>query len=401
MNQKNVYLASKPRYAILDGLRGVAALVVILFHGFETYIPFFGTQHINHGYLAVDFFFVLSGFVIGYAYDDRWDRMSTWSFFKRRLIRLHPMVVAGTLFGACLFFFGESDYFSLIGGTEPWKFFLCIVLGLLMIPAGTGLDIRGWGETNSLNGPNWSLTFEYIGNILYAFVLRRLPTVVLGMFCVASAFLTMNLALGWDVFGFFAQPKYDVIGGWSITPDQMYVGFSRLLYPFLCGLLISRLLPKFITKENPSGSPLGIRGGFWWASLLLVVLFAVPQIGGKSCVADGLYQVFAIVVMFPVIVLIGAGSKTTDKRSAKWCETLGNLSYPLYITHFPLMYMQMAWVSSHKDSPVWHHVVLNLGILLVAIGIAWAFLKLYDEPVRAWLKKKYMPCPRKNKRNSK
>lgn len=388
MNQKNVYLASKPRYAILDGLRGVAALVVILFHGFETYIPFFGTQHINHGYLAVDFFFVLSGFVIGYAYDDRWDRMSTWNFFKRRLIRLHPMVVAGTLFGACLFFFGESDYFSLIGGTEPWKFFLCIVLGLLMIPAGTGLDIRGWGETNSLNGPNWSLTFEYIGNILYAFVLRRLPTVVLGMLCVASAFLTMNLALGWDVFGFFAQPKYDVIGGWSITPDQMYVGFSRLLYPFLCGLLISRLLPKFITKENPSGSPLGIRGGFWWASLLLVVLFAVPQIGGKSCVADGLYQVFAIVVMFPVIVLIGAGSKTTDKRSAKWCETLGNLSYPLYITHFPLMYMQMAWVSSHKDSPVWHHVVLNLGILLVAIGIAWAFLKLYDEPVRAWLKKK-------------
>lgn len=393
MNQKNVYLASKPRYAILDGLRGVAALVVILFHGFETYIPFFGTQHINHGYLAVDFFFVLSGFVIGYAYDDRWDRMSTWSFFKRRLIRLHPMVVAGTLFGACLFFFGESDYFSLIGGTEPWKFFLCIVLGLLMIPAGTGLDIRGWGETNSLNGPNWSLTFEYIGNILYAFVLRRLPTVVLGMLCVASAFLTMNLALGWDVFGFFAQPKYDVIGGWSITPDQMYVGFSRLLYPFLCGLLISRLLPKFITKENPSGSPLGIRGGFWWASLLLVVLFAVPQIGGKSCVADGLYQVFAIVVMFPVIVLIGAGSKTTDKRSAKWCETLVNLSYPLYITHFPLMYMQMAWVSSHKDSPVWHHVVLNLGILLVAIGIAWAFLKLYDEPVRAWLKKKLYALP--------
>lgn len=393
MNQKNVYLASKPRYAILDGLRGVAALVVILFHGFETYIPFFGTQHINHGYLAVDFFFVLSGFVIGYAYDDRWDRMSTWSFFKRRLIRLHPMVVAGTLFGACLFFFGESDYFSLIGGTEPWKFFLCIVLGLLMIPAGTGLDIRGWGETNSLNGPNWSLTFEYIGNILYVFVLRRLPTVVLGMLCVASAFLTMNLALGWDVFGFFAQPKYDVIGGWSITPDQMYVGFSRLLYPFLCGLLISRLLPKFITKENPSGSPLGIRGGFWWASLLLVVLFAVPQIGGKSCVADGLYQVFAIVVMFPVIVLIGAGSKTTDKRSAKWCETLGNLSYPLYITHFPLMYMQMAWVSSHKDSPVWHHVVLNLGILLVAIGIAWAFLKLYDEPVRAWLKKKLYALP--------
>ena len=105
MTQNNVYLASKPRYEILDGLRGVAALMVIVFHCFETYIPFIGTQIVNHGYLAVDFFFVLSGFVIGYAYDDRWDRMTTWSFFKRRLVRLHPMVLAGTVTGACLFFF--------------------------------------------------------------------------------------------------------------------------------------------------------------------------------------------------------------------------------------------------------------------------------------------------------
>ena len=74
MAKETVYLASKPRYEILDGLRGVAALMVIFFHCFETYIPQFGTQIINHGYLAVDFFFVLSGFVIGYAYDDRWDR---------------------------------------------------------------------------------------------------------------------------------------------------------------------------------------------------------------------------------------------------------------------------------------------------------------------------------------
>ena len=77
----NVYLASKPRYEILDGLRGVAALLVVLFHCFETYIPQLGTQVINHGYLAVDFFFVLSGFVIGYAYDDR------WSFIGHRQIR--------------------------------------------------------------------------------------------------------------------------------------------------------------------------------------------------------------------------------------------------------------------------------------------------------------------------
>lgn len=400
MNHPDTYITSKPRYAVLDGLRGVASIVVILFHCLETYIPVFGTQHINHGYLAVDFFFMLSGFVIGYAYDDRWGKMDWRSFFKRRLIRLHPMVVAGTLLGASLFFMAEGDYFPLISETTPWKFALCVLLGMLMIPATPNLDIRGWGETNSLNGPNWSLTFEYIGNILYALILRRLPTTLLTLLCVSSILLTANLTLGWDMLGLFAQPKYDVIGGWSITPDQMCIGFSRLLFPFLCGLLISRLLTKRIRPENPSGSPLGLRGGFWWASLLLVALFAIPQIGGKSCLADGLYQLATIVVMFPIIILIGAGSVTTDSRSTQWCETIGNLSYPLYITHFPLMYMQMSWVSAHQDAPAWHHVMLNVGLIAVALFIAWAFLKLYDEPVRAWLKHRLYNAPKQERAHS-
>ncbi len=388
MKHKDIYLASKPRYEILDGLRGVAALMVIFFHCFETYIPKFGTQHINHGYLAVDFFFMLSGFVIGYAYQDRWNRMSTWNFFKRRLIRLHPMVIAGTLIGVCLFFFGESTFFPQIAKCEPWKFFLCLFLALLMIPAGPSLDIRGWQEFNSFNGPNWSLTFEYIGNILYALVFRHLPTAVLGVLCTGSIFFTLDMALGWDVFNLFTQPKYNVIGGWSLTPDQLYIGFGRLFYPFLCGLLISRILSKRTTKGNPSSNPFGLRGGFWWASAILVVLFAMPQIGGKPGVADGLYQVIAIVLIFPIVVLIGAGSKTTDAKSAKWCEVLGQLSYPLYIVHFPFMYMQMTWVFNHPQAPAWQHIVLNIGIVLMSAGIAWACLKLYDDPVRAWLKNK-------------
>lgn len=110
MDNYTAYLASKPRYEILDGLRGVAALLVIVFHLFETYSQGPAYQIINHGYLAVDFFFVLSGFVIGYAYDERWDRMSVWSFFKRRLARLHPMVIVGTLIGASLFFFAGTAF---------------------------------------------------------------------------------------------------------------------------------------------------------------------------------------------------------------------------------------------------------------------------------------------------
>lgn len=391
MAKQNVYLASKPRYEILDGLRGVAALMVILFHCLETYIGTFGTQIINHGYLAVDFFFVLSGFVIGYAYDDRWDKMTTWGFFKRRLTRLHPMVIMGTIVGASLFFLGEYDGFTKMASSEWWKVALCFVMGLLMIPCGHGLDIRGWGEFNSFNGPNWSLTFEYVGNILYALVFRRLPKVALAVLCACAAFLTLDLTLGLDVFGFFPNGvPYCVIGGWSIDPQQLYIGFTRLLYPFICGLLISRILSSRVSESNPSGSPVRVKGGFWWCSLLLVVVFSVPQIGGRNCLGDGLYQAISILLVFPVIVLIGAGSRVKGAFSAKVCGFLGELSYPLYITHYPFMYMQMQWVGRHPDAPAWMHVTLNVGVVVMSILTAWAFYKAYDIPVRKWLTENWL-----------
>ena len=389
----NVYLASKPRYEILDGLRGVAALMVIIYHCFETYIPHIGTQIINHGYLAVDFFFVLSGFVIGYAYDDRWGSMATWSFFKRRLVRLHPMVIAGTVIGAALFFFGDCDEFPLISKCSGWMFALCFVMGIFMIPTGPGLDIRGWGETNSFNGPNWSLTLEYIGNILYALIFRRLPKIALAILCLCCAFFTLDLTLGWDVFGFFPEAKYDIIGGWCLTADQIYVGFGRLLYPFLSGLLISRILPTHRSLENPSGSPIHLRGGFWWASIILIVLFSVPQICGCSCFADGLYQAISIIFVFPLVMLLGAGSRTTDAFSTKVCKTLGELSYPLYMVHFPFVHMQKAWICHHPDAQLWQHVMMNAGVVVISVILAWCVYKTYDVPVRKWLTEHWLKRP--------
>ena len=401
MAKENVYLASKPRYEILDGLRGVAALMVILFHIFETYCAPGAQQHINHGYLAVDFFFVLSGFVIGYAYDDRWNKMTTWGFFKRRLTRLHPMVIIGTVLGASLFFF-QASAFPKIMDTKLWMFLLCFVMGLFMIPCGPGLDIRGWGEMNSFNGPNWSLTLEYIGNILYAFIFRRLPKWGLAILLAVAAFFTLDLTLGWDVLNIFGPakafttpegqtvmfggPHYSVIGGWSLTKDQIYIGLTRLMYPFICGLLISRILPSHMSKDNPSGSPIRVKGGFWWASLLLVVLFSIPCIGGKDGVPNGIYQAFCILLMFPVIVLMGAGSKTTHKFSTKVCTFLGELSYPLYITHYPFIYMHMCFVKDHPDAPLWINIAISVGVVVVSVITAWCVYKAYDVPVREWLK---------------
>lgn len=375
----NVYLASKPRYEILDGLRGVASVIVVLFHLLETYSAGPAYQVINHGYLAVDFFFVLSGFVIGYAYDDRWNRMTTWGFFKRRLVRLHPMVVMGTVLGACFYFFGQGDGFPLIGHVPGWKVLLAFVMGCLMLPCGPRLDIRGWGEMNSFNGPNWSLTWEYVGNILYAFVFRRLPRALLMLLVAAAAFCTLDLCLNLNVFGLLTEGRdaqmYTVIGGWSLTAEQVYVGLTRLFYPFLCGLLISRI-GRFIT----------VRGGFWWCSLLLAVLLAVPCVGGEGNVLNGVYNAVCILLLFPLIVMMGAGSRLTDPKSARVCTVLGELSYPLYITHYPLMYMQMTWAWAHPDAPLYAHVMVAAGVFVLSILLAWGCLKLYDLPVREWLK---------------
>ena len=380
---KNVYLASKPRYEILDGLRGVAAVLVVFFHLFETYSKGSAYQIINHGYLAVDFFFALSGFVIGYAYDDRWDKMSTWGFFKRRLVRLHPMVIMGTIVGTCLYFFGQCEQFGLAGYASGWKLLLAFVFGLFMIPCGPGLDVRGWGEMNPLNGPNWSLTWEYVGNILYAFVFRRLGKVALGVLTAAAAFCTLDLCLNLNVFGLLTEGRdscmYTVIGGWSLTAEQMYIGATRFFYPFLSGLLLSRI-----------GKTIDLKGGFWWCSLLLVVIFSLPCIGGEGSILNGVYNAGCIILLFPLVIMIGAGSQLRGARSARICSFLGELSYPLYITHYPVMYMQMNWAWNNPDAPLYAHITVAAATFIISITLAYACLKLYDLPIRKWLTDKWL-----------
>lgn len=179
MQAKNssAFADTKPHYELLDGLRGVAALLVIWYHVFEGFAFAGGgtITTINHGYLAVDFFFMLSGFVISYAYDDRLGKsMTLKNFFKRRLIRLHPMVVMGTLIGIVFYLLQGSVRWD--GTQVPISLIaFAAVMGMLFIPVipGAPYDIRGNGEMFPLNGPSWSLFFEYIGNILYALFIQR------------------------------------------------------------------------------------------------------------------------------------------------------------------------------------------------------------------------------------
>ncbi|MCR5076544.1 MAG: acyltransferase [Prevotella sp.] len=384
MNRNNIYLASKPRYEILDGLRGVAALLVVAFHLFETYSEGPSFQIINHGYLAVDFFFVLSGFVIGYAYDDRWDSMSTWNFFKRRLVRLHPMVMMGAFVGLLLFYFGGGPGFELIGQTPWWKVLLLFLIACTMIPVSAGMDIRGWAETYPLNGATWSLMLEYIANILYALVIRRLSKAALSVLVVVFGCLTVMLCLDIDPLGVLESrdyAAYTVIGGWGIDATQLWIGFTRLLYPFFCGLLVSRA-GRFIT----------VRGGFWVCVVLVAACQLMPHVGGTDEAnfwMNGIYEAVCILFVFPLVVAMGAGSRVTDRYSQAVCRFLGEISYPLYITHYPLVYLQMSWAASHADAPLGQHVMVAVSLWLMAVGMAYAALRLYDEPVRAWLRRKW------------
>lgn len=363
------------RYEILDGLRGVAALLVIWYHVFEAFATSPVDQRFNHGYLAVDFFFVLSGFVIGHAYDSRWQRgMTAGRFIVRRIIRLQPMVIIGVMLGVVSF---------IIQGCERWDgtavstsaVIVSFLLGLFMLPAlpGTMPEVRGNGEMFPLNGPSWSLFFEYIGSIGYALWLHRLSRRGLRLFTVLSGVALAVWTLS-DMSG-----SYHTGFGWSMADYGFVGGLLRLSFSFSAGLLMAR-----------GFKPMRIGAcGFALCSALIVVMLAMPYIsadGGKS-IANGCYDLFCTLLVFPAVVYIGASTPNGSGISDRVCRFLGSISYPVYIIHYPMMYLFYAYVWSEglTFAQTWPVAV---AICLGAIILARLFLKYYDEPLRAYLSKK-------------
>ncbi len=371
--QSAAFSDSKKHYEILDGLRGVAAIIVVIFHLFEI---FSGGDHskqvINHGYLAVDFFFLLSGYVIGYAYDDRWNKMTLGGFFKRRLIRLHPMIIMGMTIGAIGFYLSDSPIlFPHLHEVPVWKLLLVTVIGYTLLPVPLSMDIRGWSEMHPTNGPAWSLFFEYIANILYGLFIRKFPNWLLGILVFISGAVLVHHAV--------AGANGDMIGGWSLNAEQFQVGLTRLMYPFFAGLLLSR-----ITK------PGRMNHAFLWCSLLVTLILLFPRVGDKAHLwQNGLFESVSILFLFPLIVYMGASGSIKNATTQKLCNFLGDISYPIYIIHYPLIYIFSAWVVDNNKSMMqaWPVGVL---VLVSSILIAYAGLKLYDIPVRKWLSKRFL-----------
>ena len=367
---------TKPHYAILDGLRGVAALMVIWYHVFEGFATSPIDQRFNHGYLAVDFFFILSGFVVGYAYDDRWKKMTVKDFFKRRLIRLYPMIIMGVLLGVFTFFIQGSEKWD--GTPVPTSLVMLAMLAtLFLIPSapGSGIEVRGNGEMYPLNGPLWSLFFEYIGNILYALFLRRLSTKALRALVLLSAIGLASFAIG----NFSGYGHLGV--GWSMADYNLVGGFLRLLFAFSVGLLMSR-----------NFKPIKIRGAFWICSLAIIALLSVPHIGGSEAPwMNGIYDSLCTIIIFPILVYLGASGKTSEKGSSKISKFLGDISYPLYVVHYPFMYLFYAWLWG-GDEKITFTQAWPIALLLFFgnILLAYVCLKLYDEPIRKLLTKRFL-----------
>ena len=361
---------TKPHYNILDGLRGVAAITVVCFHIFEAYATSHLDQIINHGYLAVDFFFILSGFVVGYAYEDRWGTMKTKDFIKRRIIRLHPMVVMGAVIGAIMFYFQGCSVWDVSKVTVMALFFATFINALL-IPATPGTEIRGLGEMFPLNGPSWSLFFEYIGNILYALFIRKFST---------KALSALVFIIGCSLAAFaIVGPLGDICVGFSLTGTEFTGGFLRLLFSFSAGLLLFRVF-----------KPAKVKGAFWICSLSVVALLAIPRIGGAEHLwANGVYDTVCCVVFFPLLVYLGASGKSSDKYTTRICKFLGDISYPLYMVHYPFIYLYYAWVKNNNLT-FQESFPGAAGVVIGSIVLAYICLKFYDIPVRKYLTNRFL-----------
>ena len=360
----------KPHYPVLDGLRGTAAFSVFLFHFCEMLVPDLAHNPMGHAFLAVDFFFALSGFVLGHAYDARMsagigarEKLTLGGFLRRRLIRLHPMVVAAMVIALVAYLadpfvgdkqqIGVSLSLSLLAAT--------FLLNLLLLPAPALPNT--FGETHSMDGPSWTLFQEYIANLLYGLFGQKLTLAIHLVLCLASA---VGLTLTAVHFG-------DLGHGWGWS--DLWVAPVRLACPFLLGLLVSRRRLSW-----PVPYP------FFILSLVLVAVFCAPLMGPLN----GLFEAACVIIVFPAVLAAGTGAALMRGWQGRLCRFVGELSYPLYIIHYPFIYLFAHWNWSTNPAPVLRGLVAA-ALYVFVVALAYALMRWYDRPVRAWLSKRFLP----------
>jgi peptidoglycan/LPS O-acetylase OafA/YrhL len=339
------------RYSILEGYRGVAAFMVMTHHFIEVSTE--GPWPQPKAELAVDLFFLISGFVLQDVYGRQFGtRLNARSFLLIRFQRLAPLLALGALLGII------RPFLALLLHAEhapSLNHFLVLVLTqFTMLPSP--LD----GNLFPLNIPVWSTFFQIMASIVFALVLwrARMGAVVLVALCSlaglclgAWTYNTLNIGWSWDTFAY---------------------GFARIGFSFTAGVLVSR-----IGLRHKVAGATGI-------VLPLVALLGVLLVPISARDA-GAYDLLGITVLNPLLLLMALGWQAPE-RLRPLCDWLGEVSFPLFALHYPLLLIDMAFIR-RVPQPLW----LNfLGFAIVAVFVS-ALAVPFDRAARAWLERVLRP----------
>ncbi|ESX17378.1 acyltransferase [Mesorhizobium sp. LSJC264A00] len=345
-------------YLNLDAIRGVAAISVMLYH----FSPFLAAGKVlPSSYLAVDLFFLLSGFVIAHAYDRKIENgMGFGTFVAIRLIRLYPLYLAGTLLG---FFYlvvknrlipAEYMPISEIG--------TMLTTGMFFIP----LVSDAYHTIFPLNPASWSLFFELIVNIAYVAVFFLLTKRVLSTLIAVSLVLLVVVSIIAGTLDF------------GMTGSTIISGLPRVCFSFFLGVLLCRSMTRY-------QSGLGFLRRGWWieaAIALTLVVFAIAPVGGARVA----YDLACVVFVFPALVVVGTIAPTAPRLSGLY-GWLGRISYPIYIIHTPLLMIIAGAGKAAAIDPFAHHPWFGIVMAVSVIVIADIATRLYDEPLRRFLQR--------------
>ena len=351
-----VSVDKRHHFVSLDLLRGVAAIAVLFLHWFEGN----GNTWFHNGLLAVDFFFLLSGFVMAFSYTERLKQgMRFGEFFLLRLIRLYPMILLGIAIGFVRFAMRTLATHD-TSMPIPWLL-LKALQNVLMIPdISNGLN----SDMFILNLAVWSLFFEFIAYILFA----------LGLYKLRDNWLYLIIAVtGVGVWAWMFQefgPTKAILPFLSFEKYGYVSALTRVLFSFTLGVLVFRIYQRHPIKVSLNG---------WFMALVLAVFLVMPKEVGEPTIS------FLIVAFgFPALIMYTASSQLPSK-TVPLAKSLGDLSYPLYLVHTPFIWLAgglFKMVPIARGIPnIWYGAFTIPG----AIVLGYVALKFYDEPVRAWL----------------
>ena len=342
---------TQDRFLGLDGLRGLAAIGVFLLHFGHAA----GPMRLPGGYLAVDLFFLLSGFVLAHAYEARLKGgMTFWAFVKARVIRLYPLFLLGVVIGASVALAIVVRY--QIADEVDWH----ERAGSFVSNLGFLPSVFHKYSPFPFNGPAWSLFYEMAASLLFALLAPRLGPRALALTIAAGFALLVNLA--------FVRGTLD--GG--AQHSSFWQAWVRVAFSFSLGVGCYRLWRWRNLRLR--AAPL------WAAAGLMIAIFAARPGEWKP-----VFEIAVAALAFPLILWVGASARPAG-WAAKLCDKAGELSYPLYILHSPLIaaaafvWLQLDWGNVRQMA--W---APSVGVTLVIFAIAYAASAFYDKPLRRWL----------------